>query len=534
MRRADGLPPTAWLIAALVLASASMVLPGLGASALWDSDETRRALAAWEMLRTGDWVVPRLLGDPFPYYPPLAYWLIALLALPSGGSGAEAVTPTIARLPSALSAIALVLVVFWIGARTMDRARGFASALVLTLLPLFVSMGRIVGPDMTLVLLQSVLIALWVEWQTDVEAAAPTRRWLVPAMVGAAGLGVLAKGPVALAFPGLVAVAHALATGRARMLLRFPWLRAGLCVVAVALPWYLALGMREGAEFLYSNVVVENLLAPAGLDKHVRGTFYYAPRLFIRALPWTVVLLPVAVLDRSWRRPETRLGWVWFGLIALVLTLSASKRPSYMLFLMPPLALLLGDAAGRIWLALAPPIAPRLLKLVMRLAAPLALAAVIAILLRPDLVPRLEGADLPRSALLVLGAATVPACLLGGVGPRAALACTALATAVWLFLNSALLGPAWPTQARAGASFCDGLRAQVPRDAPLQAIPGVPYGLFLCAGREVQVNGEPPPEAYLVTDEDFSGPPTVLAGRARLHQTPFPEGGVLTLWSPRR
>lgn len=60
--------------------------------------EALRAVPALEMLRTGDWIVPRLWGAPYLAKPPMFPWLLALASWISG-SAAEWVF----RLPSALA-----------------------------------------------------------------------------------------------------------------------------------------------------------------------------------------------------------------------------------------------------------------------------------------------------------------------------------------------------------------------------------------------------------------------------------------------
>ena len=47
-------------------------------------EESRWATVAREMIRTGDWVVPRQQGEPFLSRPPLGNWLIAACALARG------------------------------------------------------------------------------------------------------------------------------------------------------------------------------------------------------------------------------------------------------------------------------------------------------------------------------------------------------------------------------------------------------------------------------------------------------------------
>ncbi len=64
------------------------------------------------MIRSGEWVVPHYNGEIYIEKPPLLFWL---MAIPSWFYGS--VTPLIARLPSALSAWAGVLILFLWGRR---------------------------------------------------------------------------------------------------------------------------------------------------------------------------------------------------------------------------------------------------------------------------------------------------------------------------------------------------------------------------------------------------------------------------------
>lgn len=61
-------------------------------------DEGRYAGVAWEMLRSGDWLVPRLNGLPFFHKPPLFYWISAAAMSVFG------VSEWPARLPSLIGA----------------------------------------------------------------------------------------------------------------------------------------------------------------------------------------------------------------------------------------------------------------------------------------------------------------------------------------------------------------------------------------------------------------------------------------------
>jgi 4-amino-4-deoxy-L-arabinose transferase-like glycosyltransferase len=95
---------------------------GLGRGDLYRTENLRAIIAA-DFLRGGDWVVPRLYGEPLLTKPPGMYAAIALLSWPFGG-----VSTWTARLPSALAATATVLLIYWYFARQFGRPGGLVAA----------------------------------------------------------------------------------------------------------------------------------------------------------------------------------------------------------------------------------------------------------------------------------------------------------------------------------------------------------------------------------------------------------------------
>ena len=114
----------------LVLAGLALALVifggSLGRRHLYDSDEARFALLAQDILTRGDWLLPRLRGEPYMNRPPLFIWLIVLVSLPG-----RRVTEFTAQLPAALGAAGAVMGTALIGARLWGRRVGFAAALIL-------------------------------------------------------------------------------------------------------------------------------------------------------------------------------------------------------------------------------------------------------------------------------------------------------------------------------------------------------------------------------------------------------------------
>ena len=81
---------------------------GLSNHGLWSADEPRVAEIGREMALTGNWVVPTLNQRPFLEEPPLYYGTLALTFKAFG------ISDKVARIPSAVFALASVLVVFFV------------------------------------------------------------------------------------------------------------------------------------------------------------------------------------------------------------------------------------------------------------------------------------------------------------------------------------------------------------------------------------------------------------------------------------
>src|SRR3954467_1900388 len=127
--------------ALLAAVAAVLFLPNLGAPSLWDIDEGNNAEAGREMLEAGDWVVPTFNYGLRPDKPALLYWLQGA-AYQVFGVGEFA-----ARLPSALAALAAVLLTYELGRRLFGKPAGPTAGLVLVSAPLFCTAAHFANPD---------------------------------------------------------------------------------------------------------------------------------------------------------------------------------------------------------------------------------------------------------------------------------------------------------------------------------------------------------------------------------------------------
>jgi len=360
--------PRLWFAAAAVACLAGLYLSGLSWSGLLSADEPRYAAIARAMAETGDWITPRLWGNPWFEKPPLLYWLAA--------TGFElGLGPELApRLPVALLSLGFLLFCFFETRRLFgERAAAFSAAILATSAG-WIGFSYVAVTDLPLAACFSAFLLLAAEW---VETGRKDRlSWAFACL----GLAMLAKGlvPLALSLPVFW-------FGRSRLgdLLR-PSVVGSFAVVA--LPWYLLCYARNQWPFFHEFILVHHLRRfSTDSLQHVQPWWFYLPVLAVALVPWTPLVWLAA--RRGWpSRSSERLLWatVLFGLIFF--SAATNKLPGYLLPLLPACAVGLGVALDRSVRAVIPFAAS---------AAALAIAIPLAMLLPDALADGLSRAGQP-------------------------------------------------------------------------------------------------------------------------------------------
>jgi 4-amino-4-deoxy-L-arabinose transferase-like glycosyltransferase len=179
--------------------------------------------------------------------------------------------------------------------------------------------------------------------------------WLLAAAVAMA-LGVLTKGPVALALPLMVLIPLALIAGDTwkpsrRGWFGFTWGQLAIASVVflmVALPWFVAMVATHGPQYLRRFFIGENLERFA-TDRYndPRPVWFYVPIVLGGLAPWTAFMFLWIPGVWRWirqRAPMSQVDWrlvLWAAVPLLFYTVSIGKQPRYILPILPPLALLL-------------------------------------------------------------------------------------------------------------------------------------------------------------------------------------------------
>jgi 4-amino-4-deoxy-L-arabinose transferase-like glycosyltransferase len=305
-------------------------------------EEPRRALVAAEMIRRGDYVVPRLMGEPYLNKPPMHGWLIVLFS----GLDADRVGALPVRLPSVISVAAIACALFLLGLGPAARPHPLPALVFLSvgILPQYGRPGEIDLP-----------FALWttlalVAFEVGRRRGSGTWQW-VASQAFVAG-GILTKGFAPLFFhpPALIA------TWRRRFPLRPLALLAGIGVMAAVVAlWVVPYSMSGPARALGQRLSAEVAQRTTdAAEDAVRHLLRYPFVLAVAAAPWSLVLLAAAtsrgrvalqgILAEPWLALcAAAVGW---GVLAFVFV--PGTLPRYLIPVLPPASALVAAALARL------------------------------------------------------------------------------------------------------------------------------------------------------------------------------------------
>lgn len=369
----------------------------LGSTGLVDETEPLFAEASRQMLLTGDWITPYWNGETRFDKPALVYWMMAVCYKLVG------VNAWGARLPSALSAIALVYLGYYTlsyfgfpSPQAAQQAQAHRQLLLsavigstlMALNPQTISWARVGVSDMLLsACVGAALFSFFIAYgstgftgiteTTDIIETRDTTETTEPisltnfaevsplratpqfnpqfwymAFYGFMGLAVLTKGPIGLVLPGLTVLAFTLYLGNFWQIF---WesrpIRGFGILMAINIPWYALVTLANGQKFISSFFGYHNVERfTAVVNRHSAPIYFYFIVVLLGFFPASVYL-PQAIArlriqQRSrWRESarSSQLGLFalfWFATVFIFFTISITKLPSYVLPLMPAAAIL--------------------------------------------------------------------------------------------------------------------------------------------------------------------------------------------------
>ncbi len=308
---------------------------GNWAIAITDPVESNYTLTAVEMLRSGDYVSPRIYGNYWYDKPAFFYWeLIAAYKL-------FGVSEFSSRFfPGVFGVIGLWLT-YGFASKLYDRKTGLMAAGILGTCFEYWLLSKTVITDLTLfVFFNAVLVCFFWGYKTG-------KRNLYYLCYIFAGLATLDKGPIGILLPGFVLAVFLFIR---RDFKEFLYLRlpSGLILYAlVGGSWYYMMYTIHGMDFVNNFLGVHNFLR-ATQSEHPRWDvwYYYLMIFFLGCLPWSWTLPAVIRKYVKLRKmPELDMTAAFLLTWALIVNVfyqcMATKYTTYTLPALLPIAILI-------------------------------------------------------------------------------------------------------------------------------------------------------------------------------------------------
>ena len=293
---------------------------GLDRVGMLGPDEPRYASIGREMARSGDWVTPRLWGEPWFEKPALVYWL-AGIGFKLGLS--DDLAP---RVPIALLSVAFLFFFYREVKRNFDEVAATCATAVLATSAGWLAFSQVGVTDLPLAATFAACVLALLRPDIRREIAAGILF----------GLALLAKGlvPAVLLAPVIVWLLFERRWRAIAVLL--------LVGIATAAPWYVLCTMRNGRAFI-DEFFWKHHFQRFATDalQHQQPVWFYLPVLVAGLFPWSVLvgLIPGRSIVKD-NRLVLFTGVVLFGFVFF--SVSVNKLPGYLLPLLPFAAALIG------------------------------------------------------------------------------------------------------------------------------------------------------------------------------------------------
>lgn len=318
----------------LLLYLAFISLISLGSWGVIESSEARYAEISREMLQSGDWMHPTLLGIKHYHKPPITYWITAF------GYKLFGVNPFGARFFLVISFLSQVILIYSIARKLFaNYYDGLVTAVIYSCFPIVLVSARGLTTDSNLMTFVLAAIASWLHWKST------NRPFWLYSIALMLGLGILTKGPVALIIPVLVMLGLKPYRAEARSYFTIHYILSFLFFLLVALSWFVALVIEDWYffdYFLFRHTIER--YAYAEVFKRVEPWWYYLAFAPLLALPWVLVFIfrIRETVNKSEYRIVKQILLFWIGIPLIFFSISSSKLVLYVLPLYAGVALAAG------------------------------------------------------------------------------------------------------------------------------------------------------------------------------------------------
>lgn len=319
----------------IFLAITLLCFVNLGGHPIYILDEAKNAEAAREMWMNKDWLVPTFNGELRTDKPPLHYWFMILSYQLFGVSAFSA------RLFSAVFGILTLVSTYHYTKKFIHEKMAQLTLLVLLSSIFFVQEFHLAVPDPYLIFFVSFALFNFYDFYIHRQKKAGFLFYT------ALGLGVLAKGPVAIALPGLIVLVFLIFKKdlKWKTLVRLQPFLGGILTLLIAFPWFYLIHKATDGAFT-QGFFLEHNLQRFGSEMEGHGGWPFVTWAFVLLgmLPFSFFILQSLV--QSWKKRTTHdfilFSWTVAVIFIVFFSISTTKLPNYPMPSYPFIAVLIG------------------------------------------------------------------------------------------------------------------------------------------------------------------------------------------------
>jgi len=323
-----------FFIVLIIVAGYILISSNISGLYIYALDEAKNAECAREMLKTGNWIVPTFNYDLRTDKPPLHYYFMMLSYSVFG------VNEFAARFFSVVMGVLTLLITYLFSSRFLDPKSGMWATIVLFSSLHYVLQFHMAVPDPYLIFFTTAALMSFYRAQQE-----DSKKFLFLFYL-AMGLGVLTKGPVAIALPGLILLLFLLFTKKFSWPIikwSFDW-RGILLFLLVAVPWYVAVHIKTNGEWT-SEFFLKHNIGRYTSEMEGHGGIFLLTFAFVLVglLPFSIFI--IQGIKKGWhdrQNPVVMLSLIASTSIIGFFAISSTKLPNYTVPAYPFLAILIG------------------------------------------------------------------------------------------------------------------------------------------------------------------------------------------------
>jgi 4-amino-4-deoxy-L-arabinose transferase-like glycosyltransferase len=300
--------------------------------------ESYVAIAARNMIKTGEWVIPYFNGEPRLNKTPLCYWITAGIGKAAGG-----INDFTTRLPSALLAILSAAAIFYFVREQLGFRIAAISAIIWSTTLSYARYSHTGRPEMALCTFVAIsMLSFYAGIKTE---SRKKQIWFMIIFWVSFALAMLAKGPAPLPLIAPALFLYFLIFKQWKLIPKVLPFAGILIFLLIVLPWPIAVWkhLPNALEIWNREYVAraEGEYVPGG-----KPFYYYFEIMFIYIIPYCafIPLALTAPFFKIWEEKRDALWyhWLWFVAGILVMTACGGKRQHYILPMMPAMAVMAG------------------------------------------------------------------------------------------------------------------------------------------------------------------------------------------------